>query len=314
LITILPGGLHVIENGRPAHAFQATMNQFAAKLLLAVGRLPGVPKAANYIRTHTSHKGTYPYFRERFIENAKSSRHDRRTRSEIVGRFEAIHRQVPVASSSTDGLVLAEALLSMEAAGDLVECGCFAGASSAKLSIIAKILGKKLIVFDSFEGLPAGGEVPVHARRRVEDVTESWPEGDYSVGLEGVRRNIEKYGEISVCSFVKGWFSETLTDANLPKMIAAAFVDVDLNSSARDCLRGIWPRLSDGGIFFSHDVAFITVLQHLYDRDLWLNELKSFPPLFFGAGFGVCDQSPHLGYMVKGNVSADYLKNLTLDK
>ena len=50
-------------------------------------------------------------------------------------------------------------------------------------------------------------------------------------------------------------------------------------------------------------------------QDLWLNQLKSFPPIFFGAGFGVCDQSPHLGYMVKGgDVSAEYLKNLTLEK
>jgi predicted O-methyltransferase YrrM len=290
------------------------MKQLAAKLLLSIANIPGVAKAANFIRAHTSHKGTYPYFRERFIANAKTGRHDEAVRAGIVRRFEEIHRHVPVASTTTDGLVLAEALLSMDAPGDIVECGCFAGASSAKLSIIARILGRKLIVCDSFEGLPAGGEVPVHARRRVEDVTESWPAGDYSVGLAGVRRNIETYGEISVCSFVKGWFNQTLTDANLPSAIAAAFVDVDLHSSARDCLLGIWPRLADGGIFFSHDVAFITVLQHLLDKDLWLNELKSFPPIFFGAGFGVCDQSPHLGYMVKGNVTAEYLKNLTLDK
>ena len=52
----------------------------------------------------------------------------------------------------------------MEAAGDVVECGCYACASSAKLSIIAKLLRKKLVVFDSFEGLPEGGERAIHAR------------------------------------------------------------------------------------------------------------------------------------------------------
>jgi hypothetical protein len=91
-------------------------------------------------------------------------------------------------------------------------------------------------------------------------------------------------------------------------------VDVDLNESARDCLLGIWPRLAHGGIFYSHDVAFIGVLQHLYDEDLWANRLKSFPPIFFGAGFGVCDQSPHLGYMVQGRVAEEYLKSLMLEK
>jgi O-methyltransferase len=291
------------------------MQRIAEKVLLSIAKIPGVPKAANFIRAHSAHKGTYPYYRERFIQNAKSGRHDRKLRTEIVERFEEIQRRVPVASSPTDGLVLAEGLLSMEAMGDLVECGCFAGASSAKLSIIARILGKKLLVFDSFEGLPPGGEIPVHARRTVEEISEGWSAGDYSAGLEAVRRNIETFGEISVCSFVKGWFSETLTGENLPEQVAAAFVDVDLHSSARDCLLGIWPRLSNGGIFFSHDVAFITVLQYLYDKELWLNELKSFPPIFFGAGFGVCDISPHLGYMVKGEaVTAEYLKDLTLNK
>jgi hypothetical protein len=154
----------------------------------------------------------------------------------------------------------------------------------------------------------------VHTRRTAEELKRGWVRGDYSIGLEGVRRNIETYGEISACSFVKGWFNETLTPANLPTEIAAAFVDVDLNESARDCLLGIWSRLTEGGIFFSHDVAFITVLQHLLDENLWKNELNAFPPIFFGAGFGVCDQSPHLGYMVKGRVSAEYLNNLTLAK
>jgi O-methyltransferase len=291
------------------------MKNLAKKLSLYLARVPGVPAVAHYIATRTNHKGTYPYYRELFIDNGRNGPFDSKVRADIVRRFEQIHAAIPTASSPTEGLILAEGLLSMEAPGDIVECGCFAGGSSAKLSIIAKLCGKRLIVCDSFEGLPAGGEIAVHARRKVEDITVSWVAGDYSVGLEGVRRNIEKYGEGSVCSFVKGWFSQTLTGANLPETVAAAFVDVDLNTSARDCLVALWPRLANGGIFFSHDTAFITVLQHLHDEKLWRDELKSFPPIFFGAGFGVCDLAPHLGYMVKGaDVSAAYLKNLTLDK
>jgi O-methyltransferase len=291
------------------------MKNLVKKISLLAARIPGVPAAAHYITTRTNHKGTYPYYRDLFINNGRNSAFDSTVRSDIVRRFEKIHAAVPTASSPTEGLILAEGLLSVEAPGDIVECGCFAGGSSAKLSIIAKLRGKRLIVCDSFEGLPEGGEVPVHARRKVDEVTENWVAGDYSVGLEGVRRNIEKYGEGSVCSFVKGWFNQTLTSANLPKNIAVAFVDVDLNSSAVDCLLGLWPRLSNGGIFYSHDTAFITVLQHLYNEDLWRNQLKAFPPVFFGAGFGINDLATHLGYMVKGaDLSAAYLKNLTLDK
>jgi hypothetical protein len=292
------------------------MKSFAQNMLVSIARnIPLVSSAAYFVTMRTSHKGTYPYYRQMFIENGSQSRCDSRMRAKIVDRFEAIDRQVPKASTAMDGLVLAEALLSVEGTGDIVECGCFAGASSAKLSILAQILEKNLVIFDSFEGLPEGGERAVHARRKVKDIKKGWRPGDYSAGLEAVQKNIEAFGEISVCSFVQGWFNQTLNEQNLPKRVIAAFTDVDLQSSARDCLISIWPRLCDGGIFFSHDVAFITVLQQLVDEDLWINQLKSFPPIFFGAGFGVCDLSPHLGYMVKGTtVTAEYLKNLTLNK
>ena len=36
----------------------------------------------------------------------------------------------------------------------LVEAGCYYGATSCTMSIGAKILNKKLIIYDSFSGLP----------------------------------------------------------------------------------------------------------------------------------------------------------------
>ena len=36
----------------------------------------------------------------------------------------------------------------------IVECGCFQGASSVALSIFSKIVDRKLIIYDSFQGLP----------------------------------------------------------------------------------------------------------------------------------------------------------------
>lgn len=292
------------------------MKRLALKSLEFLGcKVPLVARGAHYIALHTPHKGTYPYYRQLFIANGRQGAHNTDVREEIVRRFENIDQLVPKATTPTDGLVLAEAILSMDAEGDLVECGCYAGASSAKLSILARLLRKNLVVFDSFEGLPDGGERVIHARRKVKESGKGWQAGAYSAGLDAVQSNVESLGEISVCRFVQGWFQQTLSPQNLPDRIAAAFTDVDMQSSARDCLVGIWPQLSDKGIFFSHDVAFITVLQELLDEELWKSELKSFPPIFFGAGFGVCDRSPHLGYMVKGvNVSAQYLKRLTLEK
>jgi len=294
------------------------MKEAAKSLLLSLARkVPAISSAAYYVYTNTAktHKGSYLNYRDLFVQNGKQSVYDEMIRSQIAERFEEIDRRVPKATTPTDGLILAEALLSMGAAGDIVECGCFAGASSAKLSIIAQILGRRLLVFDSFEGLPEGGEPIVHARLRNEEFDGPWKSGDYSAGLDAVRGNVESFGEPSVCSYVQGWFNQTLTPGNLPEHISAAFTDVDLYSSARECLLGIWPRLSDQGIYFSHDVAFIPVLQQLCDENLWVEQLHCFPPVFFGAGFGICDLSPHLGYMVKGSpLAEDYLKSLTLNK
>jgi len=114
---------------------------------------------------------------------------------------------------------------------------------------------------------------------------------------------------------VKGWFSETLTSENLPEQVSFAFTDVDLANSAKDCFTAIWPLLSNYGIYVTHDTAFIKVLLELYNAKLWKEQFNSIPPILFGAGYGLCNDSPHLGYMVKGeSLSSEYLKSLTIDK
>ena len=39
----------------------------------------------------------------------------------------------------------------------------------------------------------------------------------------------------------------------------------------------------------------------------------SLPPVLFGAGYGVCEESPHLGYAVKGRLPGKYYRDITLD-
>lgn len=258
----------------------------------------------------------YNSLKARFIQNGESSKYGIDVRTGIVKRFEAIDRSLTAATSPTDGLFLAEALLSLEAEGGVVECGCFNGVSTAKLSIIAAMTDRALDVFDSFEGLPDSGKNDsreFHIRRASGNF--GWREGDYAARIDVVRGNVERFGDVTVCRFHKGWFSATLIDDNLPETIAMAFVDVDLAASARECLVALWPRLLDRGLYFSHDVAFVKVLQAILDRKLWLDTLSDFPPIFFGAGFGMVDGSPHLGFFVKGEgVTAEYINSITLEK
>jgi O-methyltransferase len=260
---------------------------------------------------------TYTELKRKFIDNGDVSAIGIAQRRDMVGGFEEIDRSVPLATTPMDGLLLAELLMSTSGDGDVVECGCFSGGSSAKLSIVAAALGKRLVIFDSFKGLLVVDEYDkrdYHARRPV-GWLPVWRSGKYSASLELVKDNITRYGEISVCDFVPGYFQDTLRGAVLPERIALAFTDVDTPTAVRTCLTRLWPHLASGGVYASHDVALIKSLQVLLSESVWRDEIGEFPPILFGAGFGVCDSAPHMGYFVKGkDLSAEYLKSLTIDK
>ncbi|MEW5924723.1 MAG: hypothetical protein AB1746_12120, partial [Candidatus Zixiibacteriota bacterium] len=105
------------------------------------------------------------------------------------------------------------------------------------------------------------------------------------------------------------------TPGNLPDSIAMAFTDVDLPESARECLRAIWPRMTERGVYFSHDAAFIKVLLTIMDEKLWRDDLGEYPPILFGAGSGLAHSARHLGFAVKGKgLPAEYYKSLTIEK
>jgi O-methyltransferase len=277
-----------------------------------ISRIAGLI-VANDVRT----RDTYAYLRAKFMANGKGQVIGEVLRQEIVDRFERIDKEVPIASTPTDGLFLAEMLLNNAAEGPIVECGCYAGGSSAKLSILAKLLNRDLVICDSFEGLPTVDPYNLrdqHCRRNSQWVSD-WARGRYAARLDLVKANVERYGEISPCRFVQGWFKDSLSDANLPRSIGFVFTDVDVPSSSFDCFVALWPRLMELGIYATHDAAYIKVLQNFYDNDVWTNQFRAIPPILFGAGYGICNDSPHLGYMVKGDaLSPEYLKSLTVDK
>ena len=257
----------------------------------------------------------YAALRNLFLTPLNGSKRELEIREDIVKRFERIDREVDIKSSPVEGLYLAEAALSVECEGAFVECGCFTGGSTAKLSILAEVTGRELVAFDSFEGLPIpkqSEKVDQHMRRKVE-LEHEWASGEYVGSLDTVKSVVSKYGNISRCRFVKGWFENTLA-ADLPQPISLAFVDVDLVSSASDCIRHIWPRLARSGIFFTHDVSYVKVLQSLMSESLWRDEFKEHPPILYGAGFGLGDAAAHIGFAIKGNNDANYIKAISLSK
>lgn len=302
---------------------RATERVLDVTVISAVRHVRPLQKVVRYVAQETpihlsfahARRARYLQLRAAFIENGSGSRYDRVLRTRLVEKFEHVDREVPTLTSPTDGLFLAEAVLSLEPDGDLVECGCYQGGSTAKLSLLAEAVGRRLLVFDSFAGLPqaSGGE------SRDYDVRLSrkprWDSGRYSSGLDVVKANVARFGALATCRFHPGWFADTLTDANLPRPVALAFTDVDMVGSVRDCLTALWPRLAEGGVLFSHDVTFFKVVQLFSDVDFWRKFLGTAPPILFGAGFGICDDSPHLGFCVKArSLDPDYVSRLLLYK
>jgi hypothetical protein len=94
------------------------------------------------------------------------------------------------------------------------------------------------------------------------------------------------YGDISVCEFVVGYFAESLRTLNVER-IAFVFEDADLASSVESCIIHLWPRMPEGGRFYSHEPWSEHVVALFYDRDWWRSTFNSHIPGFYGSGKGI---------------------------
>jgi O-methyltransferase len=232
----------------------------------------------------------------RFLARADSDA-ERKRRREILHRFDHIHGNVTCAHSPAQFVIMAEHVLSLDVPGDLVQCGVFKGGSAAKLSVLAKATGRRLYVCDSFQGLPNVEDSTRTLQGFGDQPSYVFGAGEYCGSLEEVKRNIARHGELGVCTFVEGWFSESL-----PKLAvnpALVFTDVDYISSARDCLRALWPKLQPGGYWFTHEAMFLQYLEGLMDPKWWSENLGDVPPMVVGAGSGLSAAAPSLAYFRK---------------
>ncbi len=158
-----------------------------------------------------------------------------------------VSRHVECAHAESEILSFGRAMLALPAtvAGVFVEAGCFKGGSSTKFSLFARIAGRELVIFDSFAGIPDNKEDHgIHTTSG----GPAFAKGDYCGDLEEVRENVRRYGDLGVCRFVKGYFEDSMPHFREP--VAAAYLDVDLASSTRTCLKYLWPLLSPGGMIF----------------------------------------------------------------
>jgi hypothetical protein len=150
---------------------------------------------------------------------------------------------VAIASSAQEHFLIAHHLLTLKAhevGGDFLEFGCFKGFSTSCLSYACLLLNTRMHVFDSFEGLPAS-DSNYHST------------GDFAGSFDEVIENVGHFGSAQVVTYHKGFFADTVPKTDL-QSIACLWLDVDLESSARDAMT-ILPRLNPKGCVFSHECS-----------------------------------------------------------
>lgn len=122
--------------------------------------------------------------------------------------------------------------------GDIMECGCFQGYSSCCLSWAMAYFSKKLIIADSFEGLPDVGH-------------KVYKPHEYKGDFDIVKNNIDTYGVLQNVEFIKGWYKNSLV--GFSKKLSMLWMDVDLKESTMDVLNNVYACLDDRGVILSHE-------------------------------------------------------------
>ncbi|MBN2444113.1 MAG: class I SAM-dependent methyltransferase [Spirochaetales bacterium] len=218
----------------------------------------------------------------------KQSEYSKKTLKKELQSIKRIHQTIPCSHGYFEFLILYGIILTLPVKGPVIEFGCYKGGSSAKLSLLCKLTGRKLHIFDSFEGLPDPEmeDQKHHVIPWIDSRKEAiYKKGLYSGSLDEVKNNITKYGCIDVCSFVKGYFDETLPSFTMEP--ACICMDVDYIKSAKTVLKYMWPQLKDKGILFTHEAGVIEYIKGITDNNWWEQELYQSPPLLFGAGYGI---------------------------
>ncbi len=186
--------------------------------------------------------------------------------------------------------------------GCIVECGCFKGASSITLSILAKITNKKLYIYDSFEGLPQiKNDLEKKAYYPHLTKYSEYHEGMYKGTYKEVSENIDKFGYIENCLLIKGYFSDTLKKHDQP--IDFIFVDVDLQSSLLTCIESLWGNLAKNSYLFTDDSCDINLVKIWFDDAWWHNKFNQSAPGYIGSGCGIPLKGDYssLGYTIKND-------------
>lgn len=199
-------------------------------------------------------------------------------KAKLARRLYKNWRKVKTGNSYKGHMAMAVKILEVPPSveGVVVECGAWLGGTTTNLSVICDVVGRDLIVYDSFDGLPTpekGDKLKATAR------------GLFKGSLETVQDHVRTYGEIDGVQFRQGWFKDTLPDHTEP--IVLMFMDVDLDSSMHDCVVNLWPHIVKRGHLFVDDYTQMRHCALFFSERFWRVYLNTRPPGLMGSGTGI---------------------------
>lgn len=233
----------------------------------------------------------------KFVQRA-CSKDEKIFRRELIKKFSLIQKKISCAHSPYQFVLMAEYILNLKADGPIVQCGCYKGGSTAKLSLLAKKTHRHLYVCDSFKGLPIPkSKEELFLEGHGDSPNYAFSVGEYQGSLHEVQENVRRYGCVENCIFIHGLFNESL--AKLDIKPAFVFIDVDFISSALDCLRHLWPKLVFYGYWFIHEAIFPRYIAGILDALWWHETLGEPPPVIIGGGSGLSPIAEGIAYFQK---------------
>lgn len=132
--------------------------------------------------------------------------------------------------------------------GDMAECGVYKGAGSHLILRANEGAGKRMHIFDSFEGLsrPRKEDAPL------KDRTFLWKEHDLSATESLVRKNLSRYPNVD---YYKGWIPDRFLEVG-SRRFSVVHLDVDLYQPTLDSLVFFYDRMNKGGLIVCDDYGF----------------------------------------------------------
>lgn len=155
--------------------------------------------------------------------------------------------------------------------GDIAECGVWRGGSSmiCALSLLKDgDTGRKLHLFDTYEGMPDSTEKDVFL-----DGKSTIPKGALAAPLDDVRENMFSTGyPQDKIVFVKGMVEDTLP-RHAPEKLALLRLDTDFHDSTYHAMVHLYPRLVPGGVLVLDDYGSMqgardAVLNYFKENDI----------------------------------------------